>query len=828
MGDGKSRDQAVDLDSYLPAPHVRSEVIELTDDPTPSDGASMLNAIEIDSSDDDEPPNPSLRNPDATATPQHHPTRLPVQSSSRRTSMRPPSPASTPSQFPRPNFGSASVVRTSVTTDVRDAVKVASPAPNRTRAGSTTAGASAITTSTATGVQDPLKVASLVPTRTRAESTTAGAFTIENSAIRKSVTTEVQDAGKVASPAPTLTRASSTTASASIIKKSAIRKPTTADVQNPVKVALPGPTRIRAESTTAGASPAAITRQDTLSVVIAKTTAQSTPLSSSTPSLVRPSSSHNDSVLGLGKLPTEAVASSGPAGQTEACIGSRLANSPAQSKPQKLPIPTTVTAESSKSAPDTRSSRPDFAVEGGSVSKTNEDARIVKIPEINSKRDTVPTSIAGSSLNNHLKVNTAMPATKQLKGARKSAPSKSEVRDIAQSARRNVTRPGPETVSRARARILAGVHSSSSSPGPTERVAASKEPTSREATTSCLESPIDTHGYAQRFTDVNVRLKKYVQEAHEAHAYFVKACLRRNRECFERDARSRKRSLVQGTAPKLTTAHNFHQESSPFRKTTIQTPVEIKGKHRQPYFEQEIYSATSLAKKPISMSQMTTSSTLFQAKAIKIPAFREYVNLQDNVLMENVNKLGITPYFESDNYDEDIWNPEFIYELKEKYKQLPRWKEDNPENHEDYITDIQDFYGPSIEAFFSDIGIKWGDVLFWLLASESDSERVHGQQHDSSAFEKLLQGREPHLPKRFDRNNPKWQDILAKLPAVTLEQLSLAALACSSFLKQARFNIWYMTKHSHFRQVNIMEKLEGSSQGSRFEYQSAACRVCQL
>lgn len=332
-------------------------------------------------------------------------------------------------------------------------------------------------------------------------------------------------------------------------------------------------------------------------------------------------------------------------------------------------------------------------------------------------------------------------------------------------------------------------------------------------------------------------LKKHLSKVQESHAYKVRACLRRQRTCFERDSRSNAHPGRQASAAVPSGAAKFMQTTSPFQNMLpFRMEAQPKGsKGNFPYVTQELF--TNFRPKSGKKSAFASEITRFRSMAIDVPSFREYVSLQDNVLAENETTLLNWPYFLDEEPRSDMED-----ELMIHYKM---------KNHEGHYPDLRSaqyqFYHGCIETFLWELGVGWQDVLYWFLASDSEIKGINDGQDGlgNADFEKLLLDRRPHCEEKrphskenckdkpppdivvFDRNKTKWKTLLLTLPVPSTRRLRLSVLACSSFLKQCNFSLWHLARRCDVVQKGVLAHLQGT-EAPKFDYRSAACRVCQL
>ncbi|KAF1958893.1 hypothetical protein CC80DRAFT_468692 [Byssothecium circinans] len=328
---------------------------------------------------------------------------------------------------------------------------------------------------------------------------------------------------------------------------------------------------------------------------------------------------------------------------------------------------------------------------------------------------------------------------------------------------------------------------------------------------------VDSQDLDQTKACVDECVKKHLHEVYRSHAYMVSVCLRRNRECFERELRSKERLSMHGVAS-ATSPDKYLQNLSPFKQMLpIQVPIAVVSGDKQPYLSEEPQNIKFRSKE---VSKMAMKVTAFRSEAIDIPTFREYVSLQDNILSENQNELLNWPYFVNDEITTHTEQSGLVKALEKAYKLR------NDKTH--LLDDINRFYASGTDTILSELGIRWTDVLFWLLGSDDDIRSINRQGLNSKHFEKPLLDRNPQLVEGSNQERLKWGSILSLLPAVSSHQLRLTALACSAFLIQSTFKIWHLALRSDFIQRRISRMLLRPTESPQFEYRSTVCRVCQV
>jgi histone-lysine N-methyltransferase EZH2 len=323
-------------------------------------------------------------------------------------------------------------------------------------------------------------------------------------------------------------------------------------------------------------------------------------------------------------------------------------------------------------------------------------------------------------------------------------------------------------------------------------------------------------------------LKRHVAERHESHAFMVQDKMWRQRTFQEREVRARSRKqkrLAQSTLPE-----KYIQTTSPFENmSAIQVPFDRTNTKGMVDMSQEVY----VRAKPRDMvikSGLAVSTTKYKSDAPMIPPFKEYVSLRNNILADNESKLLATPYFQDEDYSgrEVLLDTlPYIYEMT---------------NDENGPLDVRKeqcrFYKDAIEAFLSEIGITWNDILYWLLAPERNITRINYLVPGSRQFEAhLLERSRYHIekferdgePKQnvlFNRNDRKWREFLPQLKEPSATALRLAATACAAVFQECEFSIWYLAEQSEAVQNHVATKTERGQAAERSTYREIVCRVC--
>ncbi|KAI4676224.1 uncharacterized protein J4E84_009621 [Alternaria hordeiaustralica] len=327
---------------------------------------------------------------------------------------------------------------------------------------------------------------------------------------------------------------------------------------------------------------------------------------------------------------------------------------------------------------------------------------------------------------------------------------------------------------------------------------------------------------------VEACLKRHVAERHELHAYLMETKMRNQRTFQEQDLRARSRKQKRPQQPIL--PERYIQKTSPFENMrAIQVPFDRANAKRLVDMSQETFIKAK-PKDTVVKSGLAVPTTKYKSDAPKIPPFKEYVSLRNNVLKDNESKLLATPYFQDEDYrgrEVLLDTLPYMYEMTHDEK-----------GPLDFRKEQCRFYDKAIEAFLSEVGITWNDILFWLLAQDEDLVRINDSLNGSKQFEaQLLERSRYHIeeferdgePKKailFDRNNKKWEEFVAQLEEPIPSALRLAATASAAVFKECEFSIWYLAQQSKAVQSLIRKKSAHEQSSKHSTYKKIMCRVC--
>ncbi|KAF2501475.1 hypothetical protein BU16DRAFT_555957 [Lophium mytilinum] len=326
-------------------------------------------------------------------------------------------------------------------------------------------------------------------------------------------------------------------------------------------------------------------------------------------------------------------------------------------------------------------------------------------------------------------------------------------------------------------------------------------------------------------------LASHIANLHEDHECMVVKKIARNRTIFEREVRSNPASSSYPFCTEYPTIPKaFLQQKSPFadlKGIQIPTATSYGRNDEMINVTQEFYS-DNLSHKPL-RSYLSIPVTPFQSSAVNVPPYTDFVSLRDNVLAENNKKLLYWPYFAEEENEEKLGKSGLWDELEQRFDMV---NEQRPRR----LLQVEQcrLHRPYTQEFLKEIGIDWTHILFWLLAPESDIAEIEpackmvapGSTSDMS----LLLKRAPHCEEDFDRTGKKWIMVLSSLPEPSASQLTLAAFACTAFLKLCKFSIWHIARQCDTAQSVLSAPVQQFPTDSTKEltYRTRACRVCTL
>jgi hypothetical protein len=230
-------------------------------------------------------------------------------------------------------------------------------------------------------------------------------------------------------------------------------------------------------------------------------------------------------------------------------------------------------------------------------------------------------------------------------------------------------------------------------------------------------------------------------------------------------------------------------------------------------------------------SYLSIPVTKYKSTAVQVPPYTDYVSLRDNILTENNKKLLYWPYFAEEENEEKLGRTGLWEELDERFHMVNEYRPRRLLQAEQCRV-----HGSYADDFLKELGIDWTHVLFWLLAQENDITEIEpackaSGTKDSSDLSLLLE-RAPHCEEEFDRNHKKWIKVLSTLPKPSAAQLTLAAFACSAFLKLCNISLWHIARQGDVAQAVLSAHAQQSqiepAKEPEVTYRDRACRVCTL
>jgi hypothetical protein len=333
-------------------------------------------------------------------------------------------------------------------------------------------------------------------------------------------------------------------------------------------------------------------------------------------------------------------------------------------------------------------------------------------------------------------------------------------------------------------------------------------------------------------------LNKHIDELRVTHSLNVKHALSRHRLCYDRDIQEKKKkgALSEDFVP--TIPEKFLQKESPFADMKpMQTTVKAASKAANLHLVQEVLTSSG---KTSNKSYMSVPIARYRSDAPEVPYFHEYVTLRENVLTENNRVLMYWPYFQEDLLD-DLQDKGLWTELEHRFIMA------NEERPRQVLQDAMcRLHRPYVERFFEEISVTWKDVLFWLLAPETDITQIIQAANPSAEaeFDRLLLARDVHCKEDFNRQKPRWKAVFLTLPVPSIRNLRVAALACTAFLHLVGMSLWHLARRSEAArsptpwqaaapdaQVPNCDRQDTANEGEgepSWEFRDTACRVCHV
>jgi hypothetical protein len=266
--------------------------------------------------------------------------------------------------------------------------------------------------------------------------------------------------------------------------------------------------------------------------------------------------------------------------------------------------------------------------------------------------------------------------------------------------------------------------------------------------------------------------------------------------------------------------------------TDIQTPFTRCDSNSSLHdITQEVFTKAN-PKDIVVRSTGNVQTDTYEPEKLQIPSFLEYVSLRINILADNESKLLTTPWLGDEERDEG---------------QEITFGRDLPRNYEikhdiNANLDLREeqcrFYSAAIETFFTEIGVEWDTVLYWLFAPEALIRQINCTAERHADYESALLDRSDYdreafhradkdeIAILFTRGPDKAQAFLHRLQKPSAMQLRVAAVACAAIMAACNFSPWYMAKQSKAMQEYVQAKTRPAEAASDFSFKSIVCRVC--
>lgn len=307
----------------------------------------------------------------------------------------------------------------------------------------------------------------------------------------------------------------------------------------------------------------------------------------------------------------------------------------------------------------------------------------------------------------------------------------------------------------------------------------------------------------------------------------------RQRTCYEREIRARVIHKRLQPSPATLTQKKHAQSISPFlNKTDVQTTFKRSDSKASFHdITQEVFTKAS-TKDNVVRSACNVQIDTYEPEELQIPSFLEYVSLKTNILADNESKLLTTPWLGDEERD--------VSQENALGRDLPRKYEIKHDinAHLDLRHEQCRFYLATIDSFFTDVGVSWDTVLYWLLSPDALIRQINctAKRHDDyepalldrSGYDKEAFHRadRDEIAILFTRGPDQWQALLHQLQEPSAVQLRVTALACAAFMTACNFSPWYMAKQSKAMQEYINAKIRLAEAASDFSFRAIVCRVC--
>ena len=359
-----------------------------------------------------------------------------------------------------------------------------------------------------------------------------------------------------------------------------------------------------------------------------------------------------------------------------------------------------------------------------------------------------------------------------------------------------------------------------------------------EANESIPESSTSDHANARGLIMTSVAvddvLSQHLYERQAAHARLMKIMMWRQRTWQETCARAS--NGQQHCLGHCTPPEQYSQSVSPFaamvsaQVTKAQAP-QATGLY---LFGQDCYTENG-GKRPPKTSQWAVCATRYESRAVVIPPFKEYFNVQSCFLADNYSKLRVTPYLDG----EDAAKHEELQEA------LPPHYEIYIDEHgpRDLRMEQSRFYKDMIETMLKAMDVSWNHILYWLLAADQDLMQNKStwqrsaslqeafperSQYNKEFFWRAAQTKKESATEKilFDRESELLRDLCRQLGELSPTKILVAAFLCEGILRRCAFNIWYLARESRIAQNHLKRTLKSKQNTNNDTYYQLLCAVC--
>ncbi|KAL6712503.1 hypothetical protein ACN47E_000380 [Coniothyrium glycines] len=345
---------------------------------------------------------------------------------------------------------------------------------------------------------------------------------------------------------------------------------------------------------------------------------------------------------------------------------------------------------------------------------------------------------------------------------------------------------------------------------------------------------INTEDLAMARSAIENCFKIHTTRRREQHAVHTASILWRQRTCLERAGRAEVRAHEGASLASL--PRRYLQSASPFAKLARQQIVAGKSTSGKPgrSITQDVFSKGNV-KDQVTRSTWSAPVKMHASNSIVVPAFREYVSVKKSVLADNVSKLTFTPYHVGELEDAEVADVTHWREKLCWYFEMERENNNNLDLRHEQCR----FFEHTVGVIFQEIGITWGDVLYWLLAPDDKIHALNSTRPNSADFKDVIFRRSAHCNETFQRageshkavlftpEDKTWSEYLAERHTEPeCASLRLAALAGALFLKEGKFSIWYLAFQSETMRAFLSRKTNDIARAAQYSYRNAACRIC--